>query len=125
MAYKASNMEPPKPEDIEPKPKPDDVPGPEPTDSDYTIRKGDSWWKIAKENLPPGASNKEILAYTKQLASENGAEHLYSGKYGSPGWKPDTWHDLDSGDYVGKDVLTDADKLYAGEVVKIVPFKGL
>lgn len=39
---------------------------------DYIIKKGDSIWKIAKAHLPSGASNSEIMEYTKQIASENG-----------------------------------------------------
>lgn len=38
----------------------------------YTIKKGDSIWKIAKNHLPSGSSNKEIMAFTKQIATENG-----------------------------------------------------
>jgi hypothetical protein len=57
------------------------------------------------------------------LASENGAEHLYSGKYGSPGLKPDTWTDLETGEIVSKKVLTDADKLFPGEEIKLPDFK--
>ena len=52
------------------------VPKPEPTvspESDiYTIKKGDSIWKIAKAKLGGGATNEEIMAYTKQIATENG-----------------------------------------------------
>jgi len=127
MIYKAANMEPPKPEELKPEPKPDDIgpePAPDTSGEDYIVKRGDSWWKIAKEHLPAGSSDKDILAYTKQLAGENGADHLYSGKYGSPGLKPDAWTDLDSGEYVGKGNITDADKLYPGEKIQILPFKG-
>ena len=49
------------------------APKPETVDSElYTIKKGDSIWKIAKQHLPAGSSNSDILAYTKQIASENG-----------------------------------------------------
>ena len=118
MIYKASNFDPP--------PKPPVPPPPPPPDPEidlYTIKSGDSWWKVAAEHSPPGSSNKEILAYAKQLAADNGAEHLYSGKLGSPGLKPDTWTDLDTGGIVGKKVLTDADKLFPGEEIKLTPFK--
>jgi hypothetical protein len=45
---------------------------PSPTGEEYVIKKGDSIWKIAKAHLPSGASNDEIMRYTKQIASENG-----------------------------------------------------
>jgi hypothetical protein len=124
MIYKAANVEPPKPKpdpDIDPEPVP---PPPVPTAEDYVVQKGDSWWAIAKDHLPSGSSNKDILAYAKQIASENGAEHLYSGKYGSPGLDTDTWYDLASGKEVGKDVITSADRLRPGEVIKISDFAG-
>jgi nucleoid-associated protein YgaU len=38
----------------------------------YVIKKGDSIWKIATKHLPKGSSNQEIMAFTKQIASENG-----------------------------------------------------
>lgn len=122
MIYKAANYEPPKPE---PKPEPDPV-DPDPVDpsEDYVVQRGDSWWKIAKEHLPADASNKEIMSYAKQIASDNGAEHLYSGKFGSPGLKPDTWTDLASGREVGRSVITGEDRLFPDEVIKINPFKG-
>lgn len=115
LIYKAINEPPVDP----PNPPP---PPPRPPVEDYIVQKGDSWWEIAEEHLPSGASNKDILAYAKQLASENGADHLYSGKFGNPGLKPDTWIDLVSGKEVGKDVLTASDKLVPDEVVNINPF---
>ena len=63
--YNALKPLPPKP----PIPQP---PQPAPQGEMYTIKKGDSIWKIAKQHLPKGSSNKEILAYVKQIASENG-----------------------------------------------------
>ena len=124
MIYKASEFEPPpKPPVPPPYPPPPPPPPPPPDVELYTIKSGDSWWKVAAENAPPGSSNKEILAYAKQLAADNGAEHLYSGKLGNPGLKPDTWTDLDSGGLVGKNVLTDADKLVTGEEIQLTPFK--
>jgi hypothetical protein len=60
-------LTPPKPEPPIPVP-----PTPQPEGEMYVIKKGDSIWKIAKAHLPKGASNKEILAFTKQIASENG-----------------------------------------------------
>jgi hypothetical protein len=122
MIYKASNYEPPPPPPPVPPPVPP-PPVPDPEIDLYTIKSGDSWWKVSSEHLPPGSSNKEILAYAKQLAADNGAEHLYSGKLGSPGLEPDTWTDLDTGRLVGKDVLTDADKLFPGEEIQLTPFK--
>lgn len=38
----------------------------------YTIKKGDCIWNIAKAKLGSGASNADILAYTKQISIENG-----------------------------------------------------
>jgi hypothetical protein len=56
-----------------PVPKPVDPPvPPKPTSELYTIKKGDCIWNIAKGHLPPGSSNTEIMAYTKQIAAENG-----------------------------------------------------
>ncbi len=60
-------LKPPQPEPPIPVP-----PKPVETGETYTIKKGDSIWKIAKQHLPKGASNKEIMAFTKQIASENG-----------------------------------------------------
>lgn len=119
MIYKASNFEPPDPDDPPLPPDP-----PKPNVDDYIVQKGDSWWKIAQEHLPAGASNKEILAYAKQLAADNGAENLYSGKFGSPGLKPDTWTNMASGESVPKSVISAADKLTTGEEIMITPFKG-
>lgn len=68
--YQAMKPVPPKPNPPVPKPEPP-VP-PKPTSEVYTIKKGDSIWKIAKQHLPPGSNNREILAYTKQIAAENG-----------------------------------------------------
>lgn len=128
LIYKAANMEPPqppepKPDDTPPEPQPDDTP-PEPLPDEteeYVVKRGDSWWKIAKEHLPDGASNQDIMVYHKQIADANGAQHLYSGKYGSPGFEPDTWHDF-SGQEVSKSVLTGEDRLFAGETIIIPKF---
>jgi len=68
--YQAMKPVPPKPNPPVPKPEPP-VP-PAPTSEVYTIKKGDSIWKIAKQRLPAGTSNQDILAYTKQIAAENG-----------------------------------------------------
>ena len=68
--YKAMEPVPPKPNPPVPKPEPP-VP-PKPTSEVYTIKKGDSIWKIAKAHLPPGSGNADIMAYTKQIAAENG-----------------------------------------------------
>jgi nucleoid-associated protein YgaU len=52
---------------VPPVPKP-----PTPPDSDiYVVKKGDSFWKIAKEHLPKGSSNADINAYMYQLAKDN------------------------------------------------------
>jgi nucleoid-associated protein YgaU len=53
-------------------PVPAPTPPEPPSGEEYIIKKGDSIWKIAKSFLPDGASNEEIMAYTKQIASENG-----------------------------------------------------
>jgi hypothetical protein len=64
--YNALN--PPKPDPPIPVP-----PKPDPEVGEmYTIKKGDSIWKIAKGHLPKGAGNNEIMAFTKQIAAENG-----------------------------------------------------
>ena len=47
-------------------------PPPQPTGEEYVIKKGDSIWKIAKAHLPKGAGNADIMAYTKQIAAQNG-----------------------------------------------------
>lgn len=68
--YKAMKPVTPKPNPPVPKPEPPTPPKPE---ADiYTIKKGDSIWKIAKNHLPSGASNQEIMAFTKQISAENG-----------------------------------------------------
>ena len=59
---------PPPPDPIVPPP----VPPTPPTGEEYVIKKGDSIWKIAKGHLPKGASNADILKYTRQIASQNG-----------------------------------------------------
>lgn len=126
MVYKAYNFEQPKPT-----PKPEDTDGgqditpePKPGGEQYIVKKGDSWWRIAERELPPGSSNKDILAYTKQLAADNGAQNLYSGKFGSPGLKADTWSSMSSGESVPKSIISAADKLTTGEEIIITPFKG-
>jgi hypothetical protein len=60
----------PKPDPVIPPPRPPKPP--DPTSEEYIIKKGDSIWKIAKSHLPKGASNADIMAYTKQIAGENG-----------------------------------------------------
>lgn len=57
---------------VQPEPPIPVPPKPEPTGELYTIKKGDSIWKIASKHLGKGASNKEIMAFTKQIAAENG-----------------------------------------------------
>jgi LysM repeat protein len=37
----------------------------------YTVKKGDSFWKIAKAHLPKGSSNADINHYMYQLAKDN------------------------------------------------------
>ena len=61
-------LTPPPPDPIVPPP----VPPTPPTGEEYVIKKGDSIWKIAKGHLPKGASNADILKYTRQIASQNG-----------------------------------------------------
>jgi hypothetical protein len=68
--YKAMQPVPPKPNPPVPKPEPP-VP-PKPTSELYTIKKGDCIWNIAKAHLPAGSGNTEIMAYTRQIAAENG-----------------------------------------------------
>lgn len=52
---------------VPPVPKP-----PTPPDTEmYVVKKGDSFWKIAKEHLPKGSSNADINAYMYQLAKDN------------------------------------------------------
>jgi hypothetical protein len=63
MGYNALKPVPPHP----PVPKPP-IP---PHDDTYVIKKGDSFWKIAKQHLPKGASNADINAYMRQLAKDN------------------------------------------------------
>jgi hypothetical protein len=60
-------LQPPPPQPPVPVP-----PTPQPTGEEYVIKKGDSIWKIAKSHLPKGSSNADIMAYTKQIASQNG-----------------------------------------------------
>ena len=47
-------------------------PQPEAQGEMYTIKTGDSIWKIAKMKLGGTPSDSAIMAYTKQIASENG-----------------------------------------------------
>ena len=42
-----------------------------PHEETYVIKKGDSFWKIAKQHLPKGSSNDEINKYMYQLAKDN------------------------------------------------------
>ena len=120
MIYKAANAT-PEPEPIEPEPIEPPPPTPQPGE-DYVVQKGDSWWRIAQDNLPSGASKQDILAYTRQLASDNGATHLFSGKSGAGGLEPNTWYDF-SGNAVSKSVLSAEDRLVPGETITINPFK--
>ncbi len=58
---------------LEPNPTPVVPPPPKPPEGEeYIIKKGDSIWKIAKDHLPKGASNADIMAYTKQISGDNG-----------------------------------------------------
>jgi len=57
---------------VKPDPPIPQPPQPKPTSDVYTIKKGDSIWKIAQSHLPKGAGNEEIMAYTRQIASQNG-----------------------------------------------------
>ena len=68
--YQAMKPVTPKPNPPVPKPEPPTPPKPEA--EMYTIKKGDSIWKISKNHLPPGSSNSEIMAFTKQISAENG-----------------------------------------------------
>lgn len=46
---------------------------PQPPDSEmYTIKKGDSIWKIVKAHMPAGTSNEDIMTHVKQVAADNG-----------------------------------------------------
>lgn len=98
-------------------------PPPVPEGEEYIVQKGDSFWKIAQEHLPNNASNKDVFAYMKQIASENGATHLYSGKSGAPGLDPDTWYDF-NGNAVSDSVITDADRLIPGEKLILPDYSG-
>lgn len=126
MIYKAANFEAPSPEEV-----PDDIIDDTPAKPDieidnYEVQKGDSWWKIAEDELVnqgnPNPSNADIAAYHKQLASHNGADYLYSGKHGSPGLEADTWRSIDTGETVPKSVISRADRLFPGQSIEIIPF---
>ncbi len=58
---------------LKPVPSTPPVPAPPkpPTDELYTVKKGDSFWKIAKQHLPSGSSNADINDYMRQLAKDN------------------------------------------------------
>jgi hypothetical protein len=124
MIYKASNFQPPNTEEV-PNSIEEVAPKPDVEISGYEVKKGDSWWKIAENELVKqgnsSPSNAEIAAYHKQLASHNGANYLYSGKHGSPGLEPDTWRSLD-GETVSKSVITKTDRLFPGQTIEIIPY---
>jgi nucleoid-associated protein YgaU len=44
----------------------------EPVTESYTVKSGDSIWKIAKKRLPVGTSNEVIYDYVVQISEENG-----------------------------------------------------
>ena len=58
-------LKPPKGNPIPVTPKPDNA-------KIYTIKKGDSIWKIAHRELGKSAKNAEIMKYVKQIATDNG-----------------------------------------------------
>ena len=47
-----------------------------PTEEEYTVKPGDSFWKIAKNKLGPNASNAEVNAEMKNIIAKNKNKNL-------------------------------------------------
>lgn len=70
----------------------------------YTVKRGDSIWKIAKKRLPSGASNGQIMEYVIQISIDNGKD---------PALIDDI---LESG-------KNDPDLIFPGEILNIEAYK--
>lgn len=76
----------------------------EPKPERYTVKRGDSIWKIAKKRLPSGATNGQIMEYVIQISIDNGKDPaLIDGI-------------LESG-------KNDPDLIFPGEILNIAPYK--
>ena len=77
---------------------------PEPVAERYTVKRGDSIWKIAKKRLPQSASNGQIMEYVIQISIDNGKDPaLIDGI-------------LESG-------KNDPDLIFPGDILNILPYK--
>lgn len=76
----------------------------EPAAENYTVKSGDSIWKIAKRRLPVGTSNELIYDYVVQISEENGKNPALI-------------------DGILQKNVNDPDLIYPGEILIITPYK--
>jgi nucleoid-associated protein YgaU len=77
---------------------------PEPIVERYTVKRGDSIWKIARKRLPQTASNGQIMEYVIQISIDNGKDPAIIDGI------------LESG-------KNDPDLIFPGEILNIAAYK--
>jgi len=76
----------------------------QPEPEQYTVKKGDSIWKIAKKRLPVGSTDGTIMNYVVQISIENGKDPAQI-------------------DGILKTGVNDPDLIFPGEILIIPPYK--